>query len=502
MTSDDITPQQSGGEMPSVREPAAVGQYELFTLPFVQEVVAVGSERARLYQRYADRLQVNPALNRALVSFQANKATPFYRWLKYKEGFSSAFVSFMLDRFRPFGATSPAVLDPFAGSGATLTTATKAGWRATGIELLPVGVQAIKARLHADSVNPASFAYWLKRLEESPSAVDGGVEYRFPHLRITQKAFPEDTEASIGAYLALVEGIADEQVRFLFRFACMASLEEVSFTRKDGQYLRWDQRAGKTAGSNFDKGVVYSFLPTVLGKLHMMAEDISNRNGDSFSGHVQIINGSCLEHLPDLPADSFDLILTSPPYCNRYDYTRTYALELAFLGLGEEEVKRLRQTLLSATVENRSKRAWLREVYESRGASERHGAAVAAFEKQAALQEVLDVLRLARVERRLNNNNVVGMVENYFFEMSFVIHELARLLAPGGHVVMVNDNVQYVGEEAPVDLILSDFAASAGLRVERIWVLPKGKGNSSQQMGLHGRNEIRKCVYVWSKPIR
>ena len=92
------------------------------------------------------------------------------------------------------------------------------------------------------------------------------------------------------------------------------------------------------------------------------------------------------------------------------------------------------------------------------------------------------------------------MVENYFFEMSFVIHEFARVLAPGGHVVMVNDNVQYVGEEAPVDLILSDFAAGAGLRVDRIWVLPKGKGNSSQQMGLHGRNEIRKCVYVWSKP--
>ncbi len=47
---------------------------------------------------------------------------------------------------------------------------------------------------------------------------------------------------------------------------------------------------------------------------------------------------------------------------------------------------------------------------------------------------------------------------------------------------MVNDNVQYCGEEVPVDLILSDFAASAGLMVENIWVLPQGKGNSSQQM--------------------
>jgi hypothetical protein len=107
------------------------------------------------------------------------------------------------------------------------------------------------------------------------------------------------------------------------------------------------------------------------------------------------------------------------------------------------------------------------------------------------LQEVVQLLRLARAEKRLNNNNVVTMVENYFLEMSFVIHELARIVVSGGHVVMVNDNVQYVGEEVPVDLILSDIAAQAGLHVDRIWVLPKGKGNSSQQMGIHGRNEIR-----------
>ena len=49
----------------------------------------------------------------------------------------------------------------------------------------------------------------------------------------------------------------------------------------------------------------------------------------------------------------------------------------------------------------------------------------------------------------------------------------------------------------PVDLILSDFAEHAGFEVETIWVLPVGKGNSSQQMGKHGRDELRKCVYVW-----
>lgn len=91
------------------------------------------------------------------------------------------------------------------------------------------------------------------------------------------------------------------------------------------------------------------------------------------------------------------------------------------------------------------------------------------------------------------------MVENYFFEMNIVIHELGRVLTPQGRVYMVNDNVQYMGEEVPVDLVLSDFAEKAGLEVEGIWILLKGKGNSSQQMGQYGRTEIRKCVYVWSK---
>jgi hypothetical protein len=30
-------------------------------------------------------------------------------------------------------------------------------------------------------------------------------------------------------------------------------------------------------------------------------------------------------------------------------------------------------------------------------------------------------------------------------------------------------------------------------------VLLNGKGNSSQQMGAHGREPLRKCVYVWRK---
>jgi hypothetical protein len=238
----------------------------------------------------------------------------------------------------------------------------------------------------------------------------------------------------------------------------------------------------------------------------MMQDDIAkDRQGvlwgrESREGSVTLLHGSCFEVLPSLKPESFDYVITSPPYCNRYDYTRTYALELAFLGYSDEEVKALRQALLSATVENREKLDQLRAIYQRGGSSRILEDALRAFEEQQALHEVLAILDEYRRSRTLNNSNIPRMIRNYFLEMAVVIFELARVLRLGGKIAMVNDNVRYAGEEVPVDLILSDFAEAAGLSVDAIWTLNRGKGNSSQQMGNHGRTELRKCVYVWTKP--
>jgi hypothetical protein len=64
---------------------------------------------------------------------------------------------------------------------------------------------------------------------------------------------------------------------------------------------------------------------------------------------------------------------------------------------------------------------------------------------------------------------------------------------------MVNDNVRYAGAGISVDIILSELAEELGFKAKEILVLPNGKGNSSQQMGVHGREALRKCVYIWQK---
>ena len=200
-----------------------------------------------------------------------------------------------------------------------------------------------------------------------------------------------------------------------------------------------------------------------------------------------------------MASSSIDVVLTSPPYANRYDYTRTYALELVYLGCGEQRVKQLRQAMLSCTVENKEKKGALAAMYANLGREAAFEVIDQTFQSQEALQEVITLLESYREQGQLNNANIVKMVRNYFYEMCFVIYEMARVLKSGGTIIMVNDNVRYAGEEIPVDLILSAIAESFGMTTKHIWMLERGKGNSSQQMGNHGRSELRKCVYVWEK---
>ena len=453
-----------------------------------------------LTNHFLSKLRVNPDLTRALVSFQANKEVPGYRWFKFKEGFSASLVRYVLQEL---GIDSGRVIDPFAGSGAALFTASASGLDAIGIELLPVGCEIITARQDAflDRTGVASIVQrWI---EQRPWRNVSRSRYRFSHLNITQGAFPPANERHLEAYLSALQTVRHRAAKTLLRFAALCILEDISYTRKDGQYLRWDYRSGKHQGGRlFHKPEIRTFNDAIIRKLLQIKEDLVGQQDMSHglpprpSGNIEIIHGSCLSVLPQMPSHVFDGLMTSPPYCNRYDYTRTYALELAMLGINDQSVRQLRQAMLSCTVENREK-----EESQHGFDQERLAEAKSVFSGQELINHIVEYLETLREVGLLNNPGIPRMVKNYFWEMTLVILECARILKPGAPMIMVNDNVRYAGIPIPVDLILSRIAECAGFSVGEIWVLPRGKGNSSQQMGAHGREELRKCVYVWSKTI-
>ncbi len=464
------------------------------------------SERDLLYERYADRFETAYNLSRKVVSFQANKEEPFYRWFKYKEGFSSTLVKYFMTEYAPKPGR---VLDPFAGAGTTLFAGQEIGWDAYGIELLPVGAFVMQTREAINNVDTHKLKKIVDNIWISLAEIDT-YDNHINHISITKDAFPDETEIQLNKYLSYCLKVKDKNIQTLLRFAAFTVLEEISYTRKDGQYLRWDYRSKRDlSGKPFDKGRILSFEEAVKSKLvHISNDLLHNKAGTLFeqfetNNHpkhpVNIIVGSCLEKLPEFEDNFFDFIITSPPYCNRYDYTRTYALELVYLGYGHDEVRNLRQSMLSCTVENKEKIVDLNHFYTSIGKSDTFNNVINVYNNSNAMTEVNFILDDLNKLEKLNNNNIPRMVKNYFLELCFVIYEMARIIKRGGYCVMVNDNVRYGGEEIPVDLILSEFAENFGFDINKIFVLPKGKGNSSQQMGNYGRTEVRKCVYLWQK---
>jgi hypothetical protein len=471
----------------------------------------VTSDKARvaLEERYGALLAETQEFDRQLVSFQANKTKTLHSWIKYREGFSAELVEILLSKFgaRP----GDVVLDPFAGSCTTLLCAKMLGIDAVGIEILPHSHLAWDAKSRAFDYDPGELRAIKERVVQQEPPLCGAP---FPHLRITWSAFPEATERDLMDYSAWFErmDISDES-KTLCRFVLMSILERVSYTRKDGQYLRWDGRAQKIVRRNkrradegkkpikgINKGALPSVREAFLTAFTRIITDVVQLQHDvPPPSKQQLVKGSTLFELPLMPAERFSMVVTSPPYANRYDYTRTYALELAYLGVAEN-IFDLRQRQLSCTVESKPKLERLEDFYRSQGIHSMWKRIANTVRANAGLSEVSAALRARNDRGEINNTGVLTMVDQYFTELAFVFAELHRTVRSGGHVAFVNDNVRYAGEIIPVDLLSTDLAVSFGFEPLKVFVLPQRKGNSSQQMGRYGRAALRKSITIWRKP--
>ena len=465
--------------------------------------------RIDLEERYAACFEETDKFNRQLVSFQANKTEVLHNWMKYREGFSAALVEALLAET----AVDPGdvILDPFAGSATALLVAKMLGINAVGIELLPHCHLAWEAKSRAFYFDLDELRYLRTLLEKTtPPEVD----QPFPHLTITQTAFPLQIEKDLMAYTQWLTKLnVSQNTKILGRFILMSVLEDVSYTRKDGQYLRWDRRAEKIQKQNrkrmargkkpiqgIHKGVLPAVKQLLLEQLSRIIIDVDRLQRDvPQCGRQELIKGNTLYTLPSMTGDQFTAVITSPPYANRYDYTRTYALELAYLGV-EEEIFSLRQDQLSCTVENRPKINDLAAFYQTMGQTSRFQQILTIAQENTALAEINAALITRNNRGEVNNRGILTMIDQYFTEMTFIFAELYRVCQSGAAVIFVNDNVRYAGEVIPVDTLSTNLAEQVGFMPHKIYVLPQRKGNSSQQMGKFGREPLRKSITIWIKP--
>lgn len=469
--------------------------------------------RKALEKKYEPILEVTKKFDRRSVSYQLSKKDVLHSWLKYKEGFSADLVNILLDEM---GATcGDTVMDPFMGSGTTALVCQMRGINSIGYDILPISKVSIEAKANV-------MKYSIDEIEALIAEFSGltmpeNYLKRTPYIAITDTAYPDFNERFIQfATDWMGQSQFSNEAKNLFALCAINSLERCSYTSKSGQYLSWDSRSKKVIAANIEREktgrrllpqhycrkTVENIKEAIADELYHVLADIKMIQATSRmepKAKIDFKQASVLFELPQLEPDTLKGVISSPPYCNRYDYTRTYALELVYLGIGEDTIKQMRQALLSCTVESKSKIEALRDYYNQIGAKDRFEYILGKVKANEAFQEILQALKKRSANGDLNNSGIMRMVEGYFTELAFVYAELYRTCKPGAMVAFVNDNVRYGGEVIPVDYLSTSFAEQFGFTPVKVYCLKQQKGNSSQQMKKYGRIAIRKSVTIWTK---
>lgn len=424
-------------------------------------VAVARTHREQLERKYYPLLHERPDLAEK-VSYRANKGLPLLRLYRYKEAFAYSLVK---DLLQPHTDRETVVLDPFAGMGTTLLASSTLGAPAWGVDRLPVGVFIANTILSMLELEPGTVAEAYQRL--APVVADLSEAAVAEDVAIMKVAFEPQTLRRLRQWKSGILELPTPQ-REVMTLLLLSILEPCSYTSKDGQFLRLrrdkrtatpdDAMAERVAAAERDLKLVQSLGWKRLAPAFALLGDA--------------------RALPDMPiAGKPNLVITSPPYANRYDYTRSYSLELCFFFVEDfDQLKHLRHSVLRSHIEVKVDPA-----------------------EQPPHPAVSELTQLLQERReQLNNPRIPDMITGYFVDMERVVRELARVCADDAVVYMVVDNVRFDGELLPVDLILCDIAESHGFETEAIWVA-RYKGNSSQQMGRYGRVPVRESVIVWRK---
>ncbi len=414
---------------------------------------------AALEQKYSALLEERLGW-RSLVSYVGNRNEPVLRWFRYKESFSAELVRRLIVEFNL--NEKDFILDPFSGLGTTLYTAQGEGIPSAGVDLLPLSafVADTLTKVRTLDLDEVSRNYRILIENVVKEKLNGE---KFPDVPIISRAFTEDKIKELLLWRQAISKLPSE-VQDFFMLLLLSVVESVSLTSKDGQFLRLIQRETPDIKTVFSKkySQAYNDLLSIktfqhgaiLPDTHVFPRDARKLSELSF---------------PKAPT----AVITSPPYLNRYDYSRSYVLELCLNFIKDaEHLKEIRHSLLRSHIE--SKRNGDKPPHE-------------------AVAEILDLLST----KSMNNPKIPDMILGYFADMNEVIIQLSRVLMENAKVAVVVGNVRFEGIIIPVDMILSDMAERFGFHTEKI-VITRYKGNSSQQMGKYGREKVRESVLIWS----
>jgi len=354
------------------------------------------------------------------------------------------------------------VLDPFCGTGTTLVECKKLGIPSIGIESNPIASLASRVKVnwkvdpkgllaHAEEV---SHRTWRK-LEKD------GIHHS-SHLPLFKRN---------GTPAIQLQGLPEEKLKLLLKDSISPLplhkslvLIETLHELEDERFSQVEQLALARAlvsgisnlhfGPEVGVGPAKEDAPVVeiwLKWVGRIAEDLRNLKRLADTPAV-VKTGDSRDLKKLLHASSVDAVITSPPYPNEKDYTRTTRLETVLLGFinNKRELRLLKKNLLRSNT---------RGVYKS----DEDDLLVADNEEVQRIAEAIESRRIELGKTSGFERMYPRVTKLYFGGMKRHFSDLRNVLRPGAQLAyVVGDQASYLRIMIRTGQILGQLAQSLG----------------------------------------
>ncbi|MDD9955116.1 MAG: DNA methyltransferase [Anaerolineaceae bacterium] len=259
---------------------------------------------------------------------------PIHDWYRFVLSFPPHLVRKYICEFglRP----GDMLLDPFCGTGTTIVEAKFHGLQSIGVEANPFPhfASAVKTNWCVNPTSLLQMAYDVSLAARDVLSSQGIVDQAlFSPDNLHFRVLPEDTgrllikdsicPLPLHKTLVLLDQINKHNLNPEHKYMILALGD--ALVGEIGNL-----KFGPEVGVGKKKGDV-SVISSWFSRVEKMVEDLRRVNGKIHSeSHIYLEDARSLVHL--LEPKSVDAVITSPPYPNEKDYTRTTRLESVVLG--------------------------------------------------------------------------------------------------------------------------------------------------------------------------
>lgn len=378
-------------------------------------------------------------------TFTDNMKLPIHRWFRYSAGFSAEWAEEVILGSQYGRAIT--VLDPFAGSGTTLIAAEKVGAAAIGFESHPFVSRIAKAKLMWRHVDISALREATRDLIFTAKIKPSAGQWEVAPL--LKKCYTEDVLNKLFALRDAFSKISPSEaaVKELLWLAITAVLRPCSHVgTAQWQYVLPNKRKANT----LDPYVALE------AKVSEFIADVQYARQLGFNAEAQVIAHDARNE-SSIPYASIDLVVTSPPYPNNYDYADATRLEMTFWGeiesWGDLQSVVRKHIIRSCSQHSAAERLLLDDLLSQ-------DSVAPIVEQLAPVCRELEEVRLTKGGRKTYHT----MVAAYFSDLSNVFKALRPLCKSGSRLCFVIGDSAPYGVYVPAEEWLGRLAISAGFK--------------------------------------